>query len=120
MNPFNELFGGKNPNAIRTIFQVLDKELKDRKDDFGIIEIDPRETFTRSDILKKWQEQDGKCYYTGEPIEEDDLAGDHDIPRSWGIARGGVTEYKNLVITSLYHNNKKGNMTGEDYKKKIA
>jgi len=120
MNPFNELFGGKNPNAIRTIFQVLDKELKDRKDDFGIIELDPKETFNRSDILKKWQEQDGKCYYTGEPIEEDDLAGDHDIPRSWGIARGGVTEYKNLVVTSLYHNNKKGNMTGEDYKKKIT
>ena len=120
MNPFNELFGGKNANAIKTIFQILDKELKDRKDDFGIIEIDPKETFNRSDILKKWQEQDGKCYYTGEPIEEDDLAGDHDIPRSWGTARGGVTEYKNLVVTSLYHNNKKGNMTGEDYKKKIA
>ena len=28
MPPFNELFGGKNGNAIQTIFKVLDIELE--------------------------------------------------------------------------------------------
>lgn len=114
MPPFNELFGGKNSNAIQTIFSVLDSEFEDLKPEVGIIEIDKR-NFTRSDIIRKWQEQGGKCYYTGEELEENNLAGDHYIPRSYGVARGGVTEYSNLVITSKRLNIKKGNMSGDEF-----
>ena len=123
MPPFKELFGGKNSNAIGTIFTILDEEFgcsplegnSDRKVEVGIIEIDMRDTFKRADVIRKWQEQGGLCYYTGKPIDEDNLAGDHFIPRSWGIACGGVTEYSNLVVCSKDANLKKGNMGGTDF-----
>lgn len=124
MKAFDELFGGKNSNAIGTIFKVLDEEFgvnsltgsSERRAEVGVLDMDMRKTFNRADIIKKWQEQGGLCYYTDEPIEEDNLAGDHFIPRSWGIARGGVTEYDNLVVCSKNLNNKKGNMSGDEFK----
>ena len=88
---------------------------KGRETEVGMIELDPREKFSRKDILKKWQEQGGKCFYTGNPIDENNLAGDHFIPRSWGIARGGVTEYSNLVVCTKGLNLRKGNMGGDDF-----
>jgi len=120
MPPFDELFGGKNSNAIGTIFKVLDMDFVGREKEVGLIKIDPRVSFSREDILKKWQEQGGKCFYTGEPIDEDNLAGDHYIPRSAGIDEGGVTEYENLVVCSKRLNNKKSNMKGDDFAKMIA
>jgi hypothetical protein len=127
MEPFSELFGGKNSNAIGTIFKVLDMEFgvnpltgdADRRAEVGILDMDMRKTFNRVDIIKKWQEQGALCYYTGEPIEEDNLAGDHFIPRSWGIAQGGVTEYDNLVVCSKNLNNKKSNMSGDEFKEML-
>ena len=115
MPPFNELFGGKNANAILTIIAVLDEDWNDRLKGCGLIKLDPRVSFTRADILKKWQEQDGKCFYTGEPIAEDNLAGDHYIPRSYGVDAGGVTEYENLRVCSKRMNIKKSNMHGDDF-----
>ena len=47
-------------------------------------------------------------FYTGESIAEDNIAGDHYIPRSLGVDAGGVTEYKNLVVCSKRMNIKKG------------
>jgi hypothetical protein len=119
MPPFNELFGGKNANAIGTIFKVLDMDWKDSLKERGLILLDPRVSFSRADILKKWQEQGGKCFYTGEPIAEDNLAGDHYIPRSLGVDEGGVTEYENLVVCSKRMNIKKSNMKGDDFVKMI-
>tara|TARA_Y100001937_G_scaffold26519_1_gene38054 strand:+ start:798 stop:2237 length:1440 start_codon:yes stop_codon:yes gene_type:complete len=115
MPPFSELFGGKNKVAIGTMVKVLDMEFLDNLEEFGVIEWDSKETFSEADIFQKWEEQDGKCFYTGEPLDEDDLHGDHFIPRSWGIKLGGVTEYHNLVVTSRYHNLAKGKMSGEEY-----
>ena len=119
MPPFNELFGGKNANAIQTIFKVLDKELEKGDIDFGVIEIDQR-NFKRGDIIRKWQEQGGKCALTGRVLSEDDIAGDHIVPRSAGIVAGGVTEYDNLQVIGKLDNIKKSNMSNEDYKSKIA
>jgi hypothetical protein len=127
MEPFSELFGGKNSNAIGTIFKVLDEEFgvnpltgdADRRAEVGILDMDMRKTFSRADIIDKWQEQGTLCYYTGEPIEEDNLAGDHFIPRSWGIAQGGVTEYSNLVVCSKNLNIKKSNMNGDEFKEML-
>jgi hypothetical protein len=119
MPPFNELFGGKNKNAIQTIFKVLDMDWEERKKECGLIRLDPRVSFSREDILKKWQEQDGKCFYSGEPIAENNIAGDHYIPRSYGVDAGGVTKYDNLVVCSKRMNIKKSNMHGDYFVKMI-
>jgi hypothetical protein len=122
MPPMKELFGGKNPNAIQTIMWILDREINKEDGagfDWGIVELDPRESFSREDIVKKWKEQDYKCYYTNKVLTEDELVGDHYIPRSWGIDRGGITEYTNLVVTDRHLNGQKLNMHGDDFIKKL-
>ena len=120
LGPFKDLFNGKNSNAITTIFSVLNMEVEKLGiKEFGVIEIDGRD-FKRADIIKKWREQGGKCYYTGNPLEEDDIAGDHLIPRSVGVDNGGVTEYYNLVITSRYLNSKKSNMSPDAFLKLVS
>ena len=93
MPPFNELFGGKNQNAIKTIFKVLDIELEKGDIDFGVIELDPRKTFSQTDIERKWDDQDGLCALTGTSLDEGEFAGDDSI----NVA-GGVTEYDNLQV----------------------
>lgn len=115
MEPFNKLFGGKNPKAIGTITYVLDKELKEDMDSFGVIEIDTRD-FTRDQIIRKWEEQGRVDFYDKQPLDNKKLVGDHYIPRSWGKKKGGITEYDNLVVTSKSHNLKKLNMSGDEYK----
>ena len=120
MPPFNELFGGKNGNAIQTIFNVLDKEREKGEINFGVIKLDLRKTFKRGDIVRKWQEQGGKCALTGLELTEKEIAGDHIIPRSAGLKAGGVTEYDNLQVIGKLDNIKKSNMSNEDYKNKIA
>lgn len=119
MPPVTELFGGKNANAIGTIFWVLEQERADVRNNFGTTELDSRESFTKADILKKWEEQCYKCFYTGRLLTEDELVGDHYIPRSWGIDKGGVTEYTNLVVTDAQTNLQKLNMHGDDFIKKL-
>lgn len=118
LQQFRTLFNGKNGNAISTIWKILNIE-KENGLDFGTTQIDPRKTFTKADILKKWEEQGFKDGYDGEELSADNLAGDHDIPRSWGVESGGVTEYDNLVVTSEYHNRRKGNMSGVNYRTKL-
>lgn len=115
MEPFNKLFGGKNVKAIGTITYVLDKELSKDKDSFGVVELDVRKTFSKAQIIQKWEEQDRKCFFTGDSLELKDIAGDHYIPRSWGIDKGGVTEIENLVVTSKKLNLRKMNMHGDDF-----
>jgi hypothetical protein len=119
MEPFNKLFGGKNPKAIGTITYILDKELKADKDSFGVVELDVRKTFSKPQIIQKWEEQGRKCFFTGQTLELKDIAGDHYIPRSWGIKKGGVTEMENLVVTSKKLNLRKLNMHGDDFIKML-
>ena len=118
MEPFNKLFGGKNPKAIGTITYILDKELKADEDSFGVVKIDVR-NFSKAQIIQKWEEQDRKCFFTGQSLEFKDIAGDHYIPRSWGIKKGGVTEIDNLAVTSKKLNLKKLNMHGDDFIKML-
>jgi len=142
MSAFKDLFGGKNSNAIKTIIWVLDRERGinytpdnyelaflgqqfsekaiECLEDWGIMEMDPRTTFPQEMIYKKWKEQDSKCSYTGRPIEIDDLAGDHYVPRSAGIKAGGITEYSNLVVTDRKTNGRKAATHGDDFKKRMG
>lgn len=118
MEPFNKLFGGKNKKAIGTIVYVLNKELENDEDSFGVIEIDYR-NFTHSQIVQKWEEQKRKCFFTGEYLDLENIAGDHYIPRSWGIKKGGVTEMENLVVTSKELNNLKSSRHGDEFMEDI-
>ena len=68
MPPFNELFGGKNSNAILTIFAVLDEDWSERGKECGLIKTDPRVSFSRADIEKKWMNR-VEVFYT-ETIEK--------------------------------------------------
>ena len=116
MPQFSSLFGGRNSNAMKTICKVLDKS---SKKSFGVVEIDPRPSFTDEDIYKKWKEQGMKDGYSGQPIELEDCVGDHIIPRSAGIEAGGVTEYHNLIVTSAHNNTIKSNMDVDLFKKQM-
>ena len=118
MQPFNKLFNGKNKTAFSTIAYVLDKELSLDEDSFGVVEIDARD-FTKPQIIQKWEEQNRVCYFTGKPLELKDIAGDHYIPRMWGVKKGGVTEMDNLVVTSKKLNLRKLNVHGDDFKKML-
>jgi len=86
------------------------------EDAFGITLFDSREAFDPKLILKKWLEN-GKKDDLGNPIKKEDTRGDHDIPRSWGIKKSGVTEYSNLKILNAKDNGLKSNkMTFNEYK----
>lgn len=115
MQPFKDLFGGKNSNAVKSIFMILDIELDKNPSSFGVVKLDPREKFPREMILRKYDEQGGKCPYTGEDLDIETIVGDHRIPRSWGIDRGGVTEYDNLVVTSPEINRRKSDKSEEEF-----
>jgi hypothetical protein len=110
--PFNELFRGKNKNAIGAITYVLDLELKKDRAGFGLTDVDSRKTFSKNQIIRKWHEQNHRCAYTGEQLDEKHIVGDHYIPRS----RSGSTTYDNLVVTSQQVNQDKGAMGGDEYR----
>jgi len=118
MEPFNKLFGGKTRKPICTITYVLDTELKLNEDLFGVIEIDGKD-FTKPQIIQKWEEQGRVCFFTQQSLELKDIAGDHYVPRSWGVKKGGVTEMTNLVVTSKKLNNRKLNVHGDDFIKML-
>ena len=116
---FSLLYNGKNSNAVGSICQILDLEVADDSTGFGIIQIDPKETFSEDDRYRKWIEQDKKDYYDEFPLDWEDAVGDHFIPRSWGIEAGGNTNYSNLVITSKSNNLRKANRSGEEFQLEI-
>ena len=119
MGEFRTLFGGKNPNALNTICDILDEEVEKDISAFGIVEIDLT-NFSNEDIYKKWKEQNGIDYWTGKPLEFEDAVGDHYIPRSEGVLLGGVTEYSNLVVTSDVNNRMKSNMNPDSFRTQVA
>ena len=113
LGAFKALWGSFNSNVIRTASNIVSSEIA-LNPDWGFVEID-RNDFTKKQIEQRWEENGGIDDYTGKPIQFEDAIGDHDIPRAWGIAKGGVTEYSNLKITTAYHNNQKLTMSGEAY-----
>ena len=119
LGQFSKLFGGKNSNAMNTIRDVLEMNITSL-DEWGIVEIDPKRTFSEDDKYRKWKEQGGKCYFTNDPIELEDAVADHNIPHAWGVDKGGVTEYDNLIITNQYHNQQKSDkFNAEQYKEEL-
>ena len=111
MPQFKSLFGGKNSNAITTIFWVLDRELDSGKHSFGVTQRASKRTFPKEMIEKKWRAQGMTCYYTEQGIDLEDAVGDHYVP--W--TQGGETVWDNLVVTSKFHNSRKGDMSGTEY-----
>tara|TARA_B100001094_G_scaffold233705_1_gene228608 strand:- start:99 stop:1865 length:1767 start_codon:yes stop_codon:yes gene_type:complete len=118
LGAFKALWGSFNPNVIKTALDIISSEIA-LDPDWGFVEID-RKNFTNKQIEQRYDENGGIDDYTGKPTPLEDLVGDHDIPRAWGIAKGGVTEYSNLKITTAYHNGQKLTMTGEAYMAKLS
>lgn len=122
LGPFSKLFGGKNANVFKTVFNLLDEEMeKDENQEFdwGIIARDTKRKYSNSMIEKRLIDNGGIDDYTGEPLSIDDAVGDHNIPWSWGKRRGGETTEENLRVTTKYHNEQKSSMDGEAYKRKL-
>ena len=119
LGQFNRLFGGKNSNALNTIRDVLELNITNLSE-WGIIKLDPKRIFSEDDKYRKWKEQKGKCYFTGKEIELEDAVADHNIPHAWGVDKGGLTNYDNLIITNQDHNLQKSDKyTAEQYKEKL-
>jgi len=118
LGAFKALWGSFNPNVIKTAMEIVMSEIS-LNPDWGFVEID-RKNFTNKQIEQRYNENGGIDDYTGKPTPLEDLVGDHDIPRAWGIDKGGVTEYSNLKITTAYHNGQKLTMTGEAYMAKLS
>jgi len=118
MGPFNKLFNGKNSNAFKTAYKIVTDEMENPSD-WGFVKLDPKTSFPKHMIERRLNENGGVCDYTGEPLSLSDAVGDHNIPRTWGIALGGVTEYVNLAVTTRYHNQQKLTMSGDQYLDKL-
>jgi len=116
MGPFSGLWGSPNSNVFKTARMIVLSDVKENPSDWGFVELDTRESFPKSMVEQRHGENGGVDDYTGLELSQDVAVGDHDIPRSWGKALGGVTEYHNLKITTEYHNGKKLNRNGEQYK----
>jgi 5-methylcytosine-specific restriction endonuclease McrA len=97
-----------------TIKWMMD-EFADRYKDFGIMRVDKRVSFRPEDIFERYVEVGKCCEACGASIEQKDAQGDHDIPRSWGVEAGGVTEPSNLRILCATDNNKKSNKYTFEY-----
>ena len=109
MQKMKDLFGGHNLKAIMTILQICEHELITNPDQFGALELDPNRFFDKNMVIEKWKEQ-GKCdAVTGEPLDISNIVGDHIIPHSYGIKKGGVTTSENLQVIAKHRNLKKGN-----------
>jgi hypothetical protein len=111
--------GDKTKLSIKWIMEDFYSTVTDMEHeiDFGITTYDNRETFKRQDIVNRFLLL-GEKDDLGNNIEIDDVRGDHDIPRSWGRLKGGITCPKtNLKILHFEDNGKKSDhMTFEDFK----
>ena len=117
LGAFKSIWGGFNSNVIKTALDIVTSEIA-LDPDWGFVEID-RSNFTNKQKEQRWEENGGVDDYTGKPISIEDAVGDHDIPRAWGINKGGLTVYSNLKITTDYHNSQKLTMSGEAYMAKL-
>ena len=108
----------KSVEWIMEEFYSSVKTVEDEKE-FGLTHYDSRPTFKRNDIVSRWQDL-GEKDDLGNSIDDvDEIVGDHDIPRSWGVVKGGITcSETNMKILHKDDNDKKSNkFTFEEFKK---
>tara|TARA_B100000700_G_scaffold75216_1_gene84126 strand:+ start:557 stop:2212 length:1656 start_codon:yes stop_codon:yes gene_type:complete len=117
LKPFNELFSGTATKSMATIKWVL--EQGGDYESYGAIELDSRKSFSMKVKSNQYDEQEGKCYYTGEDVLYDEQVGDHFIPRAWGVKRGGVTEPHNCKITTKEINSLKDDKSPEEFAERL-
>ena len=118
LKPFDELFTGTATKSMATIKWVLG-EAGDYKE-YGAIKLDGRSTFSKKVKDAQYDEQNGKCYYTGLDVPFKDKVGDHFIPLAWGVELGGVTEPSNCRITNKTINNLKDDKSPEDFAERLS
>jgi len=72
---------------------------------------DTRRSFTRKQKLLGHTQQDGNCFYCGEPVEFSQAVGDHKIAHS----KGGKTELENCRIVCPKCNEEKGSNSEHEH-----
>tara|TARA_A100001011_G_scaffold181703_1_gene190553 strand:+ start:220 stop:1863 length:1644 start_codon:yes stop_codon:yes gene_type:complete len=109
----------KSIDWIMESFYSVVASVEDEKK-FGLTHFDSRPAFKQDDIINRWLDL-GEKDDLGNSIEDDDIEGDHDIPRSWGVVRGGITcPETNMRILHRKDNNKKSNkMTFNEFKESL-
>ena len=107
----------KNIKKMRKTVEWIMEEFPEDEREFGITLYDSREIFSNEVKYKAWLTNNKKDAF-GNPIEFEHVVGDHDIPRSWGIREGGITELSNLKLLNEEDNNVKSNkMTFAEFAK---
>jgi hypothetical protein len=102
-------------SKIQASEQMLLNEFNDRYEEFGLLVEDFRDFSTQ--IQKERYDMIGEIdECTGIKINFSDVQGDHAIPRSWGVFKGGVTDKHNLRILHKDINQHKKDREFEEYK----
>ena len=79
----------------------------------NVIERDTIRAFPKEMLLKRWNKVGKSCEISGDSISFDQVEGAHLIP----YKDGGRTVYKNLMVTSEFHNSRMGTTNALEYKK---
>tara|TARA_B100000287_G_C20623442_1_gene776828 strand:- start:54 stop:1706 length:1653 start_codon:yes stop_codon:yes gene_type:complete len=117
LKPFDQLFTGTATKSMATIKWVL--EQGGDYESYGAVKLDSRTTFSQKVKNKQYDEQDGKCFYTGIDVPFKKQVGDHFIPRAWGVKLGGVTEPDNCKITTKEINSLKDDKSPEEFAERL-
>ena len=84
------------------------EKFNERYEQFGLVVLDEKRTFDDDDIYTRWENNDRKCEGLGIEIDWEDVRGDHAIPHSWGVFKGGKTILSNLRVVHDKFNSTKG------------
>jgi 5-methylcytosine-specific restriction endonuclease McrA len=103
-------------NKIVKATEIMINEFDNRYEEFGVKIVDYRESFSNEDQKKRYDQVGGICEITNLSVEYDEIQADHAIPRSWGIVKGGITEYSNCRILHKDINQHKKDREFEEYK----
>ena len=100
-----------NDAVTYIVNEIYDKMIETMKLNGTYLEIDSKRNFSADQKLMKLAEQNDKCAYCGTDIDLHDSHGDHILPHS----KGGKTEIDNLAMACPECNQKKSDMTPEEW-----
>ena len=113
INIYSKFSIEKTPIGVNTRIEMVMGDFDKHISEYNVIKQGGR-NFKEEDIMMKYQEVDCKCEHCEfefSDVNDNMLHADHDIP----YARGGKSEYNNLVILCKICNQKKGNRTMDEF-----
>ena len=100
-----------NESITYIINKIYDRMILNMKSNGTFVLQDSKRSFTKEEKSRKLSDQNNKCASCGEHLEISDAQGDHFFPYS----KGGLTELDNLSVLCEDCNNKKSDMTPEEW-----